>query len=279
MFKAGLLDGKTIVVTGGGSGLGKAMATAFAELGARLVLIGRKPERLEAAAAEMGTSERILTIPLDVRDAAAVDAGVARGIERFGRIDGLVNNAAGNFLCPTEQLSPNGFNAIVGTVLYGTFNCTLAVGKQMIAAGGGVILNIITNYAETGASFAIPSAVAKAGVLNLTRSLAVEWAKYKIRINAIAPGPIPTEGAWNALMPDPDLQQAVLNGIPTKRFGKPSELADLACYPMSDASAYMTGACITLDGGQSLADNPFNRLALQPPEMLKRYLKIPRPLV
>ncbi len=279
MFKAGLLDGKTIVVTGGGSGLGKAMATAFAELGARLVLIGRKPERLEAAAAEMGTSERILTIPLDVRDAAAVDAGVARGIERFGRIDGLVNNAAGNFLCPTEQLSPNGFNAIVGTVLYGTFNCTLAVGKQMIAAGGGVILNIITNYAETGASFAIPSAVAKAGVLNLTRSLAVEWAKYKIRINAIAPGPIPTEGAWNALMPDPDLQQAVLNGIPTKRFGKPSELADLACYLMSDASAYMTGACITLDGGQSLADNPFNRLALQPPEMLKRYLKIPRPLV
>jgi NAD(P)-dependent dehydrogenase (short-subunit alcohol dehydrogenase family) len=221
----------------------------------------------------MGTPEQILTIPLDVRDAAAVDAGIARGIERFGRIDGLVNNAAGNFLCPTEQLSPNAFNAVVGTVLYGTFNCTLAAGKQMIAAGGGVILNIITNYAETGASFVVPSAVAKAGVLSLTRSLAVEWAKYKIRVNAVAPGPIPTEGAWNALMPDAELQQAVLNGIPAKRFGEPSELATLACYLMSDASAYMTGACITLDGGQSLADNPFNRLALQPPEVLKRYLK------
>ena len=199
--------------------------------------------------------------------------GIGTAIERFGKIDGLINNAAGNFLCPTEHLTANGFNAIVTTVLHGTFYCTSAVGKHMIQMGGGVILNILANYAETGASFVIPSAAAKAGVLNLTRSLAVEWGKFNIRLNAIAPGPTPTEGAWRALIPDSTIEKMTLSGIPLKRFGQSKEIALLACYLMSDAAAYMTGNCITLDGGQSLADNPFNRLAVQHPELLKTYLK------
>jgi len=273
MFKPDLFKNKTIIITGGGSGLGKAMAGEFLGLGANLVLIGRTPERLEKTASEMGSKEKVLSLPLDVRNADAVNHGIGTATERFGKIDGLINNAAGNFLCPTEHLTENGFNAIVNTVLNGTFYCTSAVGKHMIQTGGGVILNILANYAETGASFVIPSAAAKAGVLNLTRSLAVEWGKFNIRLNAIAPGPTPTEGAWKALMPDSTIEQMTLSGIPLKRFGQSKDMALLACYLMSDAAAYMTGNCITLDGGQSLADNPFNRLAVQHPELLKRYFK------
>ncbi len=273
MFKADLFQDKTIIVTGGGSGLGREMAAKFAELGANLVLIGRKQDRLENTSKEIGLPNRILTLPLDIRETEAVTEGVKKAMERFNKIDGLINNAAGNFLCPTEELTVNGFNAVVDTVLKGTFHCTHAVGREMMKTGGGVILNIIANYAETGASYVVPSAVAKAGVLNMTRSLAVEWAQYNIRLNAIAPGPIPTEGAWKALMPDPKIEKMTLNGIPLKRFGKPEELANLACYLMSDEASYITGACHTIDGGQSLSDNPFNRLALQSPDLLKKYLK------
>ena len=249
------------------------MAAHFFQLGARLVLIGRNAGRLEKASEEIGSKERILTLSLDIRDANSVEDGIGKAIHRFGKIDGLVNNAAGNFLSPTENLSPNGFQAVINTVLNGTFHCTLSVGKRMIAQGGGAILNIVTGYAEKGASFVTPSAAAKAGVLNLTYSLAVEWAKYHIRLNAISPGPIPTKGAWKALMPTPEVEQAVLNGIPQKRFGKPIDLSNLACFLMSDMSSYITGACIPLDGGQSLSDNPFNTMALQAPETLKQYFR------
>jgi NAD(P)-dependent dehydrogenase (short-subunit alcohol dehydrogenase family) len=249
------------------------MAEELLGLGANLVLIGRTSKRLEKTAHELGSEENILTLPLDVRDAEGVKKGMGKAMERFGKIDGLINNAAGNFLCPTENLSINGFNAIVNTVLNGTFYCTLSVGKHMIQTGGGVILNILANYAETGASYVIPSAVAKAGVLNLTRSLAVEWGKFNIRLNAIAPGPTPTEGAWKALMPDPTIEEMTLSGIPLKRFGQPKEMALLACYLLSDAAAYITGNCVLIDGGQSLSDNPFNRLAVQHPDLLKAFLK------
>ncbi|HEX8831164.1 MAG TPA: SDR family NAD(P)-dependent oxidoreductase, partial [Longimicrobium sp.] len=198
MFRDDLLAEKVVLVTGGGSGLGLSMAKRFASLGARVAITGRSEERLRGAAEEIDASgERVLTVPCDVRDFAQVEAMVAAVVEKWGGVDVLVNNAAGNFLAATEDLSPNAFHAVVGTVLYGTFHATLAVGRAMIERGrGGSILNIATTYAWTGSAFVIPSAAAKAGVLAMTRSLAVEWATYGIRSNAIAPGPFPTEGAW-----------------------------------------------------------------------------------
>lgn len=245
MFQTNLLEGRVIVVTGGGSGLGAAMAKRFAELGAHPVILGRTKEKLDKVIAEIGKGT---ALACDVRDAAAV----AEVAAKLDRVDALVNNAAGNFLAATEDLSANAFKTVVDIVLNGTFNCTLAFGKKMIAAGRGAIVNIVTTYAWTGSAFVVPSACAKAGVLAMTRSLAVEWAHYGIRLNAIAPGPVPTDGAFSRLMPDPSLEEMAKNRVPLKRFGTPLEIADAATYLLSDGAAYVTGDCLTVDGGEWL---------------------------
>ncbi|HET7230729.1 MAG TPA: SDR family oxidoreductase [Longimicrobium sp.] len=279
MFRDDLLAGKTVLVTGGGSGLGLSMAKKFAQLGANVAITGRNAERLETAAREIDAGgERVSTHPCDVRDFAHVEAMVAAVAERFGGIDVLVNNAAGNFLATSEDLSPNGFNAVVQTVLYGTFHATLAVGRLMIEQKRkGSILNIVTTYAWTGSAFVLPSAAAKAGVLAMTRSLGVEWATYGIRSNAIAPGPFPTEGAWNALMPTPELEAEARARIPMGRFGEHEELANLAAFLVSDGSAFINGEVVTIDGGEWIGSGgEFNGLTRLPREAVKGALKAMR---
>jgi NAD(P)-dependent dehydrogenase (short-subunit alcohol dehydrogenase family) len=267
MFRSDLLKDKVVVVTGGGTGLGKSMATRFAELGAKLVLTSRSLDHLEPAAAEMrqlgkATGATAIAVPCDIRQPESVDAMVQKAVAEFGKVDVLINNAAGNFLAQTEKLSPNAFRTVIDIVLQGTFNATLACGKQMIAQGtGGSILSIVTTYAWTGSAYVIPSAAAKAGVLAMMRSLAVEWAHHKIRANAIAPGPFPTEGAWARLVP-PGLEGAVAGltqkKIPAGRYGKHEELANLAAYLLADESAYITGECVVIDGGEWLMGGEFN---------------------
>ncbi|HEY0037743.1 MAG TPA: SDR family oxidoreductase [Longimicrobium sp.] len=279
MFRDDLLAGKTVLVTGGGSGLGLSMSRKFAALGANVAITGRSAERLADAAGQISPGgERIFTQPCDVRDFAQVEQMAAAVAERFGGIDVLVNNAAGNFLSATEDLSPNGFNAIVQTVLNGTFHATLAVGRRMIEAGrGGSILNIVTTYAWTGSAFVVPSAAAKAGVLAMTRSLAVEWATYDIRSNAIAPGPFPTEGAWNALMPTPELEAEAKARIPMNRFGEHDELANLAAFLVSDGAPFINGEVVTIDGGEWIGSGgEFNGLTRMPRAMVKGALKAMR---
>lgn len=256
MLPAGTFSGKTILVTGGGTGLGRAMAQELMTLGARLVICGRREDVLRATADELQaqTGGEILAQRCDIREPAQIEALLDAAASRFGAVDALVNNAAGNFICPTERLSYNAFNSVVDIVLRGTCNCTLALGKRWIAAArGGVMLNIVTTYAWTGSGYVVPSAVAKAGVLGLTRSLAAEWGKHHIRVNAIAPGPFPTEGAWSRLFP-PQVADRIdpAKTVPAGRFGHPQELANLAAYLLSDYSAYITGDCITIDGGQWL---------------------------
>lgn len=280
MFSDDLLRDKTILITGGGSGLGLSMAKRFAALGARVAITGRSAERLEGAAGEIDANgDRVFTHAADVRDFGQVEKLVRAVGERFGGIDVLVNNAAGNFLAPTEDLSPNGFNAIVQTVLYGTFHATLAVGRAMIERGrGGSILNIATTYAWTGSAFVIPSAAGKAGVLAMTRSLAVEWAAYGIRCNAIAPGPFPTEGAWSALMPTPEVEREAKARIPMGRFGEHEELANLAAFLVSDGAPFINGECVTIDGGGWIASGgEFNDLTRIPREQLREMMRKMRP--
>jgi NAD(P)-dependent dehydrogenase (short-subunit alcohol dehydrogenase family) len=257
MFEKDLLKGRTILITGGGTGLGRSMALRFAELGASVFLVGRREDPLkETAAAIRAKGARSGYACADVRDFAAVEAAIAAAEKEFGRefggIDTLVNNAAGNFLARTEKLSPNAFNAVVGIVLQGTFHCTLALGRKWIAAKhAGNVLNIVTTYAAVncGSGFVVPSACAKAGVLAMTRSLAVEWARHRIRLNAIAPGPFPTEGAWSRLMPTKDFEERAKNSHPMKRFGRHEELANLAAYLLSAQAEYVNGECVVIDGG------------------------------
>ena len=202
MFDAKLLKGKNIIVTGGGTGLGKSMATRFAELGANLVITSRREGVISEAAKELQKSGgKVVAIPCDVRDPEQVEAMVEQTVKELGSVDILLNNAAGNFISPTENLSPNAFKTVIDIVLNGTFHCTQAAGKVMRKNKSGIILNIVTTYAWTGSGYVVPSACAKAGVLAMTRSLAVEWAKYGIRTVAIAPGPFPTKGAWSRLAP------------------------------------------------------------------------------
>ncbi len=265
MFRDGLLSGKVVIVTGGGTGLGRSMATRLGELGARLVLTSRSLEHLEEAATDLRQRGiTVETFACDVRDAERVAAMVSHTVEHFGRVDALINNAAGNFLCKTEELTPNGFATVIGIVLQGTFNCSHAVGKQLILqGGGGSILNIVATYAWTGQAYVVPSASAKAGVWAMTQSLAVEWGKYGIRCNAIAPGPFPTDGAWKRLVPT-GLEEAMpgisTKRIPAGRYGKHEELANLAAYLLADESAYITGDCIVIDGGEWLMGGPFNQM-------------------
>lgn len=255
MFEIDLLKGKTIIITGGGTGLGKSMAVRFAELGANLVLTSRRQDVLDETSAEIkqATGAKILTVAADIRSPEQVTDMVTQSVSRFKKIDGLLNNAAGNFISPTEKLSENAFKTIVDIVLLGSFNCTLNAGREMIKSGGGNILSIVTTYAWTGSGYVVPSASAKAGVLAMTRSLAVEWAKYNIRSNAIAPGPFPTKGAWSRLVPPGlNIEKKMKERVPMKRFGKHEELANLAAYLMADGSAYINGDVITIDGGEWL---------------------------
>ncbi|RMI20612.1 MAG: SDR family oxidoreductase [Calditrichaeota bacterium] len=273
MFTNDTLRGKSILVTGGGSGLGLAMAKRFAEVGANVAICGRTEEKLQKAVEEIGQhGTKVLYHVVDVRDFDAVGEMFQRLIAEFGSLEGLVNNAAGNFYCPSEELSYNGFKAVVDIVLMGTFNCTRHFGRYLIDNGkSGSILNIVTTYTETGCAFVLPSACAKAGVYALTNSLAYEWATYGIRVNAIAPGPFPTEGAWKRLMPSPEFEQAYLKRHPMGRYGDKQELANLAVFLMSDLAPYITGECVIIDGGERLQGGQFNFITqLMPREQLKK---------
>src|SRR5437016_2087771 len=229
------------------------MALRFAELGARIFLVGRREDPLRETCDEIhraGGAAAYTTC--DVRDYETVEAAAAKAEEQFGEINTLVNNAAGNFMARTEKLTPNAFNAIVGIVLNGTFHCTQVFGKRWISQKlGGNVLNIVTTYAAAncGSGFVVPSACAKAGVLAMTTSLAVEWAKYHIRLNAIAPGPFPTEGAWSRLIPSKEFEDHARQAHPMKRCGRHEELTNLAAFLISDMAEYINGECVVIDGG------------------------------
>lgn len=279
MLRDDALIGKTIIVTGGGTGLGRAMSTYFLKLGANVVITSRKMDVLEKTAREIQEEastngkelkSKVLAVQCDVRKPEEVDEVLKKTIENFGRVDGLLNNAAGNFISPTERLSPNAFSTIIDIVLKGTANCTMAIGKHWIKEKqAGTILNIVTTYAFTGSGYVVPSACAKGGVLAMTRSLAAEWGKYGIRNNAIAPGPFPTKGAWDRLLPgDMAKKFDVKNRVPLKRVGDHQELANLAAFLMSDFSGYINGEVITIDGGEWLQGaGQFNGLEAVTPEM------------
>jgi len=272
MLREGALKGKTILVTGGGTGLGKSMGLYFLKLGAQLVITSRKLDVLEKTAKEMEneTGGKVLPLACDVREIEQVEKMWADAVSHFGKVDVVLNNAAGNFISPTERLSTNAFNTVLDIVLKGTSNVTLTAGKHWIKEKQpGTFLNIVTTYAWTGSGYVVPSAAAKAGVLAMTRSLAVEWAKYKIRSNAIAPGPFPTEGAWSRLLPG-DLVKKFdpAKKVPVGRVGDHQELANIAAYLVSDFSAYVNGEVITIDGGEWLMGaGEFNNLDLIPQEM------------
>jgi len=273
MLRDDALKGKTIVVTGGGSGLGKAMTKYFLELGANVAITSRNLEKLENTAKELEaeTGGNCLPLQCDVRHYDQVEAMLEATVAKFGKVDSLLNNAAGNFISPTERLSANAFDTIIDIVLKGSKNCTLAFGKHWKdkKEEDKTILNIVTTYAWTGSAYVVPSATAKAGVLAMTRSLAVEWAKYGIRSNAIAPGPFPTKGAWDRLLPG-NLKEKfdLAKKVPLQRVGEHQELANLAAYMLSDFSAYVNGEVITIDGGEWLKGaGQFNLLEAIPEEM------------
>ncbi len=257
MLKEGALKGKTIIITGGGTGLGKSMTKYFLTLGANLVITSRKLDVLQKTAAELEaeTGGKVLAVQCDVRNWLEVEKMLQDTVATFGGVDVLVNNAAGNFISPTERLSPRAFDTVVDIVLKGSYNCTLALGKYWINNNqrNKAVLSIVTTYAWTGSAYVVPSACAKAGVLAMTRSLAVEWAKYGIRMNAIAPGPFPTKGAWDRLVPGEFREKYdLVKQVPLRRVGEHQELCNLAGYLVSDYSAYVNGDVITIDGGEWL---------------------------
>jgi NAD(P)-dependent dehydrogenase (short-subunit alcohol dehydrogenase family) len=280
MFTKDTLQGETILITGGGSGLGLSMAKKFASLGANIAICGRTEKKLQKAAREIselgGDGASVKYYVADVRDYNRVEEIIGEIITDFGPMTGLVNNAAGNFLSTAEDLTPGGFKAVVDIVLHGSFNCTHVFGNYLIdQKKKGNILNMVTTYSEsTGSAFVLPSACGKAGVLTMTRSLAYEWSTYGIRLNAIAPGPFPTEGAWSRLVPDKKMEERFLSKIPAKRYGEHEELANLAVFLMSGLAPYITGECVVIDGGERLAAGQFNFIdQLAPREKLKQFFK------
>jgi len=279
-FSKTLLEDSHVVVTGGGTGLGRSMAMRCAELGASVTINGRREEPLETTVSDIreagGTAEGIST---NVRDVESVNEFFDEAEERQGPVTHLINNAAANFLAAAEDISPNGFDAIIKTNLYGTFYCTQACGKRWIdREEGGVVLSIATTYAETGSAFVLPSAMSKAGIVAMTRSLAAEWGTAGIRLNAIAPGPFPTEGAWERLVPGADMEEQMKQRIPLRRFGEPEELANLAVFMLSDVSSYMNGELVTFDGGEVLtAGGQFNDFTRMSRETIKSMMEMMKP--
>jgi NAD(P)-dependent dehydrogenase (short-subunit alcohol dehydrogenase family) len=255
MFNNDLLKGKRILITGGGTGIGRAMAERFLQLGAKVYICGRRQEVVEQTAKELAaaTNGAVEAFACDVRSGDEVDTAIAR-IWESGPLDVLVNNAAGNFLARTEDLSANAFDAVIGIVLKGTINMTMACGKRWLAANHkGVVLSIATTYADTGSAYVVPSAVAKAGVVSLMRSLAVEWGPRGVRTVAIAPGAIRTEGAFSRLLPTPELEKKLLEHNPLHRFGTLEEIANLATFLISEQAGYINGDMVYMDGGEMLA--------------------------
>jgi NAD(P)-dependent dehydrogenase (short-subunit alcohol dehydrogenase family) len=254
MFSNDLLHPKRILITGGGTGLGKAMAHRFLQLGATVYICGRREDVLQKTAVELAAATKgtIHALPCDVRNLEAVETLIDT-IWKAGPLDVLVNNAAGNFIARTEELSPRAFESVIGIVLLGTLHATMACGRRWLKPSHpGTVLSISATYAPVGSAYVVPSAISKAGVEALTRSLAVEWGNRGIRMNAIAPGPIPTEGAFSRVLPRPDLEALALDRNPMRRFGTTEELANLAAFLISDGSAYINGEVIRMDGGEFL---------------------------
>ena len=283
-FAPDLLAGHHVLVTGGGTGLGRAMAERFAALGARVTVGGRREDRLAEAVESIRAAGGLAEgVAVNVREAEAVEAFVTEAEARMGPVTALVNNAAANFLAPTHTLSPGGFDAIVKTNLYGSFYATQACGRRWIERGatGGpppAVVSIVTTYAETGSAFVVPSAVSKAGVVAMTRSLAAEWGAYGIRLHAIAPGPFPTDGAWSRLGPDEKTADAMRRRVPLGRFGSPDELAGVAAFLLSSLAGYLTGHVLTLDGAEALASGgQFNDLIKMPRAQVEAMMGAMRP--
>ena len=259
MFTPSLLKDRVAVVTGGGTGLGLAIAERLGELGARVAIGSRNSENIVRGSAELRHAGLDpLVVQIDVRNPEQVDEMVARVIRHYGRIDILINNAAGNFICKAEELSPNGWNSVVGIVLNGSFYCSRAVGRHMIArGGGGSIVSILANYVWTGSAGTVHSAAAKAGVMSMTQTLAVEWAQHNIRVNAVAPGPIDTPGAAKQLWNSPEAVQRITDTVPLRRWGKPSDVADAVAFLVSEHAGFITGEILTVDGGAWIGKGTF----------------------
>ena len=265
MFSPELLKDQVALVTGGGTGIGLAIAKRFGELGARVAIGSRNSVNLERGSAELRHAGLDpLALQVDVRSAEQVEEMVGRTVKHFGRIDLLINNAAGNFICRAEDLSPNGWNAVVGIVLTGTFLCSRAVARHMIArGGGGAIVSVLANYVWTGSPGTVHSAAAKAGVMSLTQTLAVEWARHRIRVNAVAPGPVESEGAARQLWNTPEAVDRITRMIPLGRWAKPAEVAESVAFLASPLAGFITGETLTVDGGSWLAKGTFD--FTQPP--------------
>jgi NAD(P)-dependent dehydrogenase (short-subunit alcohol dehydrogenase family) len=250
VFTSSLLKDKVAIVTGGGTGIGLAVARRLGELGARIAIGSRSAQNLEQGTAELHRAGLDpLAAQVDVRNPEQVEELVHRVVHHFGQVDILINNAAGNFICRAEDLSPNGWNAVIGIVLNGSYYCAREAGRRMIAQGtGGAIVSILANYVWTGSPGTIHSAAAKAGVMSMTQTLAVEWARHRIRVNAVAPGPIESPGAAKQLWSTPESVERITRLVPLGRWGKPEEVANAVAFLVSDHASYITGETLTVDG-------------------------------